>query len=670
MLRAGLILGELLGYSLAFRIFLGIPFGVGPAVYASVVILGLYICDFAHLMKQASLAIHAGGAIALAACVVAAPRARSIFAIKGPNVLHWAVAGCVILLAVALNYKVNEAARFGSWDEFSHWGTIIRAIYEANTFHFQRDLLYFEDYPPGAALFSYHVLSLLGYTEGNAFFSYSLLMLCFLAGVLRVALRLGIGAFLIVSPTVYFLVSIFGWGWSNVLIDHVLGVTFAGCIVAYYSTGHDLRSRFAIPILLGAFVLIKHAGATMALLAACICVLDLLIVRVFEARAGGKGIASLRIRVSDLLWALMMFGVPLLVAASWKTYVTSAGLGTGWITYSPADYVRNIFTCCTSSREIEVASKFFAQLLYVSPAPQRPASLLAFALDAWHNFSFGGVLKSGALPAPGVMMAGLAMLGIATAVSAPALRDRVRLLALTGGMILGCIAYVGSLMLAYLYRFSDYEGRVLITFNRYLNVFLLAWLLVSLMQVMTVLARRGLLRKLTYAGVAACVVLAVFAYDIPSRALARLWPPSNEKIAELIQSRMPQTPPWRPLFSNWAVRINRFLPPNAKIYIIWQQSNGLELWVTKYEFLPRLTNFFCWSLGEPIDPDDMYPCRRSAEQVAEMIGTYDFVAVGRGLANLRKQYGPLFNDGPQVDAGLFKVEKTASGIELRYIETN
>jgi Mn2+/Fe2+ NRAMP family transporter len=69
MISVGIFLLELLGYTLALRVFLGVPLAAGPAIYAAAIIVGLYVSDFLGGLKIASQLVHLGGLLALAASV-------------------------------------------------------------------------------------------------------------------------------------------------------------------------------------------------------------------------------------------------------------------------------------------------------------------------------------------------------------------------------------------------------------------------------------------------------------------------------------------------------------------------------------------------------------------------------------------------------------------------
>jgi len=127
--------------------------------------------------------------------------------------------------------------------------------------------------------------------------------------------------------------------------------------------------------------------------------------------------------------------------------------------------------------------------------------------------------------------------------------------------------------------------------------------------------------------------------------------------------------PYREEVSSFTDRIKSHIPVDAKIYILWQGSNGLHLFIMKYELLPRFTNASCWSLGEA--PDVGYrPCRWSAAELSSRLAPFDYVAVGKGLGELRQQYPELFTGGPDdADRGLFRLRKLGDRVSLEYVET-
>lgn len=675
MARVALILTEIASYSLLLRVF-GIPLSLGPSLYAGAVIVGLYLADFAGLLQSASMAIHLGG---IAACIVLAIYSARSFAWTSIRFRSIPIAVCavaVVLGAILGNFVLNENAKFWRTDEFSHWGTIIRAIYETDTFHFNPNPLYFQDYPPGAALFSYHLLQFLGYSEGGAMFSCSLLTLCLGFGVVGLSARLGIIAFLTVSWTFYVSVGVFGHGWSSVLIDHILAAAFASPVIAYLSLRKDFsRAIFVIPILVSATVLMKQSGFMLAIVAASICVIDLIILRYASRDRPDPG-RRFPLSRSDIAWAIAMFASPVLISLSWRTYVSWAGLTVGWGVYSPIGVIPNILGCCQTSREIEIASKFFAQAFNVQPSAQIAGSLWAFLADAAGKFSLANIVDDQTRIAPLVAATALLLAGLVIGGLAPQRRDKVRTFALTGILTIGFLGYAATLLVAYLYSFSDYEARVLISFNRYLHVYILAWILMNLTMAMLVLrCSATAVRAVVVLTAAAIAGMSAWNWPYPAslRTADAYWPPA--RAIETVKRLTPPAAPYRIDVASVTDKVRPLIPKNAKVYLIWRGSNGLHVSIVTYELLPRLVSTKCWSVGEPVSADDMYTCKLSREAFVQLLAGKDYVVAGKGLRDLIREYPDLFvgpaedstRDWAQKDQGLFKIEGSGPNMILRHV---
>ncbi len=651
---------EILGYTLALRLFLRVPLAAGPPVYASSLMLALYAFDFVGPLRIASQLIHVGGILALMASIAVALRSPPAeFQLSARNVVRGAAVLLAAFLAVSFLYLMNERARFYSWDEFSHWGAVIRAVYQAGTFHFHPNPLYLQDYPPGISLFAYHLLVLTGYSEGLAYFACAIFLLCVSFGALGAALQLGVIPFLVVCLSLYVAVIKVEVGWSSVLIDHLLGAGFAGCIVTCFIARQASKGLFAVPIVLGALVLIKSAGLMLALLAATIGVVDLLIIR----HAASGGIGKMRLSVRDFAWIGAMFATPSVVNWSWHAYVAFQHLSVSWSVYSPFNVIQNVLVCCTTSREIEVGTKFFAQFFSVSPSAQSPSSLLAFAWDALSRTSLADLFKSGQW-APAAIAAALVLAGRIMAIVAPDRLCRLRVSILTLLLLLGFLGYSGSILLAYLYAFSDFEGRTLISFYRYLNVFLLGWFVVNLAIFPMVASGLPRSRKaLAWSAIAVWGALTVklAGISVPTGM------PRPATIVESVRSLAPPPAPYREEVSSFTDRIKSHIPADAKVFIVWQRSNGLQIVVMRYELLSRSTNISCWSL-EDAPAVDYAPCRWSAAELSAGLAPFDYIAVGKGLGELRQRYGEMFSDGPaDVDRGLFRIQRLGDRVSLAYV---
>lgn len=640
---------EALVYVYAFKRWLKMPLGVGFMLYACGTIAVLYAADFAKLLMPASMAIHL--AFIICGVVLLWSERQALSGGRFPRFEPAAFAVAVSILFLFTEAALLTApAQFHNWDEFSHWGTVIRTIFAADTFHLNPNPLYFQDYPPGLALFAYHVLKLVGFTEGNAYFSYVLLIGCLSASLLQMAARVSFARFAFSVLVLWLCVAFIAEGWISVLIDHVLALFFMGCIASYLLLRERGRYLFLLPVFVFAFALAKQAASSLALLATGIILVDILI----SARAQERAGALFWLRLAAL--AACLIGAIWLAGHSWSAFVDSAGLERGWGSYSPVGVFGKALACCTTSREIDVARAFFGRFFgndqpYASGGP---AGSLAY--QAWLGLSVGPwsyrrILN--VLCSTSAKLVYLWLASMAVALFAEGRLNRWRTIAFGCLMAAGASGYALSLLLAYLYSFSDYEARNLASFDRFFTVYLIAWLASVLAYYAMAVGdpKSAPLRRVAYVGLA--VGLIALAAVQTRRANIILTPAAyraytlNQKGAarELVQTLV------QPMLPS--------IPIDAKVYILWPDNTGYEFWLTKYEMLPRQTNLVCFAVTSKPQPHFVQECAFSETEFRRKLSSYDFVIVGQKLDRLREEYPGLFGDLPAgKQTGLFRIEKT------------
>lgn len=643
---------EFLGFSLLLNRYAKLPLSIAPPVIVSSIVLVLYLFGFFISLKPLSLVLHISGLLAFIVYFVLEIKNRQSFTSmiqENLKILIIFLAGLFIVLYL---FSLNEHGEFRSWDEFSHWGTVIKAMYEANSFILNPNPLYCQDYPPGTALFSYHILSLLGYTEGNAYFSSNLLIMFSVAPIVLYGLSKNIIVGLTALLLVFYLIFALGNGWSSVLIDQILSVALAGSIVSYYLLQEKQRSLFYISIMLAALVLYKHAGASLALFVALVCVMDWMIVRFTSNQSIMPHWRGVSVSTADVLWLLSLFLLPFLISFSWKHYVVANELRQTWGQLSISNFFIKSLSCCTTPREIDVTGHFFAYFLNLEAQYVKPLSIGGYAVEALGRASLSKLLFNSPGFVVGKVVLVLGSLGLFASFFFPTAQKRLRYVLLNCALIVGALLYSGSLLLAYLYGFSDYEAKILTSFLRYHNVFLLAWALIIIYMVIDLLGEMNR----TWKRMLLFVFLAAFSYW----SLVSL----NEEVSHFRTFGAWSASEQRIEVSKFVNKVKPLIPQNAKVYIDWYGSNGWEFWMAKYELMPRITNLLCFSLGPKLSPEDLYTCEF---QTSELQG-YDYLLIGRGLQILNKNYPEFFEGVPvNVDAGLLKVNHTSTGIKFDYV---
>ena len=638
-----------------------LPLQSGPAVTASLIILCLYAADFFGALNYTAWALHIIGYLYLCFLIC-----EYFFKRPTTSLAHWLFRknGDSLILFALLGsglYPLVANAAFSSWDEFSHWGTVIRAIFEAETFHFDVTPLYFQDYPPGISLFAYYVLIFTGYAEGNVFFAINLLLLSFMIPLLPMARRVGVPYLFATISVLYYLIAVMGSGWTSALIDQILAVLFAGSIVVYYEMRSQRGAIWMVALMLGALALSKHAGQSFALLVAGIVLLDAVILRLatgtFKSRQG--------IIDASVVFILVVF--PIILMSTWNHHVENSGYSSSLGGMSTSSFFKKSLSCCSEPREVEVAGRFFAAA-FDRPPPEtnEVRKLPEYAIGLFETAGIKGILIEINKFSPVFAWIFLTVISIATSLYFSSRVSKARFLALSLILSIGYVLYGFSLLLFYLYGFSDYEARNLASLHRYISVFSLAWIIILIYMFAAVLADRQPKAELCSTKFIDTASKNVAIFSLFFLLFIVFTPPKDK--AFLIYGAPSALSAQRADIQDWTKSISEKIPKDARIFIVWQGSNGRELWIIRYEMLPRPANFNCYSLGKPISKEDIYTCDVGADELRKMFSGYDYVIVGKGLHSLQTQFNSIFDELPTgIDRAAYKVLKVNGVVSLELV---
>jgi hypothetical protein len=610
---------------------------VAPICAISSVVTVLYISDFLSLMRLTSLALLAGGVFLFVQLAIQGYGKRAYLTSRRTALLS------VLILGLLFLYDLNSTAAFQNWDEFSHWGTVIKTMYHANSFHFsaQGIHLYFQDYPPGTALFSYFFLRATGYSEQVIYFAHSLILIAGCLPIIGIAINTSPlrGGLAVIAC--YLLVIALGQGWSTVLIDQILAVLFAGALGSYWLLrDSSWTARLTIIPTLCFLALAKQSGgAFVQLLAALISLDQLYLSGLLRGRFSALGSWAIRV--------LPIWIIPQLVIMSWKWHVNRNGLIKSYESMGLRSSLSQLASCCRTDREVTVISNFF-QKIVGTPEPVRtdPQGFVSAVSSQILRADVPKLLWHAGWQAHGKIILVLVLL-LAAGILLHNKETRSRLLLLSCGLFAGCVAYFSSLLIYYLYAFSDYEGRNVASMDRYLHTFELGTALFAFAILLSVPA----VTYIRKAFIGALAVVLVLGCRTPA---ARTY----------LYNGAPRMPSARVELQQFLKPFVANTPPNTSAYLIWQSTNlnelGLQFWIMHHEIRPRNTNSKCFSVGVPNYDGDTTSCNLSEEALANEFNNFHYVVVGNGLSSLRQQYPGLFGFVPETqNAGFFEVVKTS-----------
>ena len=212
------------------------------------------------------------------------------------HVLNPGLAGYLILCLIALR---AGSARFCQWDEFSHWGTVVKDMFFSGRLSiFPDSVSNYHSYPPGAALWELYFASLFKeWQDWPVIFAYNLLVIQWMmplfgclgsgkeaADGTRAAVKKALLTLILVL-VIYLMPFLFyspfeGLPWRCVYIDRALAFGFAWLLFMHFGTAPGQKDRFYyLSFALGAGFqcLLKGTGGLFLLLALLIIIPDVLL---------------------------------------------------------------------------------------------------------------------------------------------------------------------------------------------------------------------------------------------------------------------------------------------------------------------------------------------------------------------------------------------------------
>ncbi|MDO5811653.1 MAG: hypothetical protein Q4Q31_01030 [Bacillota bacterium] len=254
-------IGSIIGYFFIFRKLFKIDSFFVPLFTFSTLTLGVYLGGLCHYLLEVSYLLMFIGL----GCFI-------YFLIKHPfkelkkffNLFHLAFfIGCVLFFVLLLN------SQFIHYDNFSHWGTVVKTMLLTNDFpNIQTPIIEFTNYPLGMSSFIYYGCLFLGHGQNIMLFMQGIYIFsCFYAifGIIQEKKRFLLYTFLAAGCS---LLSIFNITIriNNLLVDFVLPIVSLAVFSISYTYRHDLKkAMIALPIL-GLLTIVKSTGSIFALI--------------------------------------------------------------------------------------------------------------------------------------------------------------------------------------------------------------------------------------------------------------------------------------------------------------------------------------------------------------------------------------------------------------------
>jgi len=552
----------------------------------------------------------------------------------------------VIGVFSAASIFINYNRWFISWDEFSHWGIVVKHMYSLDalgSIHGSR--LLFPDYFPGISLFEYFFSRANStFVEYPVFIASNFLFFSMAATFIKkidVKSVLFTMAF-ILGPLITGLASSAAF-FSNILVDILIGSIFGFSVIIYLRYWHDVRDIFGVILFstsLAILTISKDIGIVLALLVVAVCALDMLLYKRKEAsRVFVRGDKRKTVK------QLALLALPALtIVISWllfKLNLKLSGVHSSWQDLN----IGNLITGNLKDYQVAVIKNFWRNYFNV---PDYPIPVSFF----WSMVALLGVLSLWSIFIKNRQVA-------------------KRVLTVGFSLFIGSFLYGLLIVSLYVLIFSEYEAAKLASYERYMGTYLAGFMIFVVSTFLYETRFLGAFYK-KYKSTITLVLFfgaVVLGFSI-SRATMEgqiLYDVAHarQEVAMTVNIRAPYA-----AAKQWRSCLN---DQNDKLNIIATNTKGNErniLLYTLYPIAAQTYYRFDFTVGEkPYDIRDIWTLIDSPEGWREYIGTnYTLIYVFRYDDAFKNSYGRYFDN--LKNGQLYKVEKTGDKLQLRSIDSN
>lgn len=542
------------------------------------------------------------------------------------------LAFCILAVAV---FWGTKGRLLTSWDEFSHWGLVVKNMFQLDAFgNAPKATTCFKGYPPAVALLQYFFMKIRpAFVEEYLFRATDLLAISLLLPVFKIFSwkdwkRIPALLLLVVILPILFYPDFY----VTIYVDGMLGLLFAHMLFTYFAD-EEISTFTILQVGVTACILAltKSSGTGLAIIALLIILADM----IFVKRNSIHNLICLPQKMpSKVLNWLWLISPAILLAFgkfSWDFYLkatnTREAWGTSTITWSG---IKRIFTANNPEYRVKTIQTFFSNLF----AFQDNAVAIKMSVFIWAVLFIILIYLMRYMSHSYIQKKSVRTFGT--------------------GIITGFILYSVSLLILYLFTYTEYEAQNTAAIYRYLGTYLLGALVFIVFMAIYIADHS----QIEFSNKVVAIFLCSFLLLTPANKLAEF-----TVLAKLdVQSTQKMREPYKT-----SLNFNQ-IPSlkNGNLYFVSQNSDGFDYWVTRYQTTPVKTGG-TWSLGKPYSNKDIWTQDISAEQWAEVLKKdYTHVYLFKVDDQFKKTYGSLFQDINSIkNDTLYVIDKTGTNIVIK-----
>lgn len=582
----------------------------------------LYIAGLFNLMKYAVYAIYILSILSLVYiiyCIIKKKiKIREIFT---PGIIIY------IFVVMIMAFMVKDTYYY-VWDEFSHWGSNLKAMVQYDLFWSNKiyDGVHVV-YTPIAGIVEYFFCKINGgFAEDVSYMAINTFIITLLLPIIKCQKHnvKNYIKLILFWLLIYCSVKLLNFQISSIYIDLLLGILFTlGIILAFRVDGKEDKINLILTLIM--MPLLKDSG----LLLLGIILMELFFSKIVLKIIEERKITKQHLKVFGII--VLMLIIPLVFYGTWKVYCGINGK------YLDDRHDKNAIS------EINIVEYIKGILLLNTDNPKYKDISNSF-YDALNGLEVAGGTDSRATAVKLVVL--LDIFGIILYLMNKDEKDKKKIATVIISLNIGFVLYCLLLLATFMFAFTETEGRALASYSRYMSTYFIAWVIITV----------GLALNSKIKNTILPIIIAILLCLYPI-SIANLMDTTSRKNLSGIEDEIRKE----------ANIIKENVNLSDKVYLIYQNiGGGYEYHKLRYSISPIITNLmYEWSLGPKYYDTDIWNLDLTKEEFEKKLidENFDYVFIAKIDKQFVDIYGSLINfdfttkSYEELNNKLLKIEK-------------
>lgn len=531
----------------------------------------------------------------------------------------------LVISVLILVYDFNRS--FSCWDEFSHWGVMIKEMWRLDSLYTvsESTLMVHKDYPPIIQLYELLFIKLAGgFSEERLINSIHLLELAlFIPAICEKITKKdkkiqkyfsSISLFFSVIFLILFLDC--HAVMNSIYTDYLLAILVAYILFSIINEKDNLSNFaiFNISISSSFLLLTKQMGLPLYMMCLFLYFSDIIMKKIIK-KDKRKNIKKI------IVVFISVIIIPISIWKCWDIYVNNAGV----------------------ARQFELSSIHLSELYGIATSTGGEV----WQQTAFQNFIKGLTnisLTTSFIKLNYYQLVALGLLLVCLIYFyAKKYFYNKQIYSIMATLIIGAAGYAFTMLLLYVFSFGSYEGPALASFNRYMPTYVMIIFALALM-LFIFYTNKKKDYKLVY--ILVVILLIIQSPDV----LQRITFPNQKLSANIYELN--------------ANCIKKEAEDDSKVFIIAQNSSGNYQYYIKYYLDSMTTNLQYYSLDVNTESSEEY----FYNNVYQYMKDYDYLYLANIDDSFKEEYSFLFDKTNIENHQLYKIKKANNKLKFQLIE--